>query len=674
MTSRSTLPRVAALVGPYSSGKTTLLEALLLACGTIPRKGSIRDGNTVGDSTPEARQRVMSVEVNVANATYLGDRWTFLDCPGSIEFQQDGFNALRVADAAIVVVEAEPSRAVMAAPILKFLDRAAMPHIIYINKVEHADAPLKETLEALQAFSERPLLLRQLPLREGETVTGFIDLISERAYAYREGKPSELIQLPASSVPEEQTARQSMLESLADYDDFILEALLSDAVPPSKEIFEQFGKDVSSDLVVPVLFGSAAQDHGIVRLLKSLRHDTPGPAETARRLGLKDGSGAFARVFKTVHAPHTGKLSYARIWRGEFSEGALVNGQRPANLLSPLGAQFSKIGKAGPGDVAVFARLEDVTTGGALGATEDAAPWPAPQPPLFSLAVHAEKKQDEVKLSAALTKLGEEDPSLTVTHTADTNQMVLWGQGEIHLQVALEKLKSRFNLAVAGSRPQVPYKETIRKATTQHGRHKRQSGGHGQFGDIHIDIEPMDRGKGFAFVDRIVGGVIPRQYIPAVEEGVIDYLRQGPLGFPVQDVRVTLTNGSYHAVDSSDMAFKTAARIGMSEGMPKCEPVLLEPVLAVEIDVPNDYTSKAQRIISGRRGQILGYEAKEGWPGWDSVQAYLPQAEMTDMIVELRSLTMGVGTFSWRFDHLQEITGRLADKAVEERRAQTATA
>lgn len=670
MTSKSSLPRVAALVGPYSSGKTTLLEGLLLATGAIHRKGSVTEATSVGDSTTEARQHVMSTETNIAATNYLGDHWTFLDCPGSIEFQQETYNALMIADAAVVVVEPEPTRAVMAAPILKFLDEHAIPHIVFINKAESGQTPIRETLEALQGISERPLLLRELPIRKGEEITGFVDLVSERAWKYRPNQRSELIKLPESDLSEEQVARQDMLEHLADLDDHLLEELLGDLVPPTEEVYENLARDLAGDLIVPVFFGSATQDHGIHRLLKCLRHDVPAPDATASRLGVPTDGAPTARVFKTVHAAHTGKLSYARVWRGEFAEGGLVNGVRPSGLFSALGATLSKTAKAGPGDVVAFGRLETVPTGDVLGAEDGGnTPWPAPLPPLFSLAVHAEKKQDEVKLSAALGKLIEEDPSLSLQHNADTGQMVLWGQGEIHLQVALEKLRTRFNLAVTGHRPQVPYKETIRKNVDQHGRHKRQSGGHGQFGDIYVEIEPQARGTGFQFVDKIVGGVVPRQYIPSVEEGVIDYMKQGPLGFPVVDIKVTLTSGSYHTVDSSDMAFKTAARIAMTEGMPKCEPVLLEPILAVEIAVPAEYTSKAQRIISGRRGQILGYEAKEGWTGWDSVSAYLPQAEMSDLIVELRSLTMGVGTFSWRFDHLQEMIGRGADKVVEERRA-----
>jgi elongation factor G len=642
---------------------------LLLASGSIQRKGSVADGTTVGDATPEARQRVMSTEVNIATSSYLDDRWTFLDCPGSIEFQQDTYNALAIADAAVVVVEPEPARAVMVAPILKFLDENAIPHVIFINKVETSQVRLRETLDALQALSDLPLLLRELPLKDGDSISGYVDLVSERAFQYRDGQASELIQLPETALSEEKDARQNMLEHLADFDDHLLEELLSDVTPQTNEVYQNVTRNLAADLIVPVFFGSANFDHGIRRLLKCLRHDVPSASETSRRRGWKAEGGAVARVFKTVHAAHTGKLSYARIWRGEFAEGGLINGVRPSGLYTAMGATLNKATKVGAGEVVAFARLDAVKTGDVLGTTDpEVHAWPTPLPRLFPLAVHAEKKQDEVKLTAALAKLAEEDPSLSIDLNHDTGELVLWGQGEIHLQVALEKLKNHFNLAVSGHRPQVPYKETIRKGVTEHGRHKRQSGGHGQFGDIYIDIAPQPRGAGFQFAETVVGGAVPRQYIPSVAEGVEDYLKQGPLGFPVVDIKVTLTNGSYHTVDSSDMAFKTAARIAMSDGMPKCDPVILEPILAVDVAVPAEYTSKAQRIISGRRGQILGYVAKDGWKGWDVVSAYLPQAEMGDLIVELRSLTMGVGTFSWRFDHLQEMAGRGADKVVEDRK------
>lgn len=663
-------PRAAAIVGPFASGKTSLFESLLFATSAVPRQGTIKDGNTIGDSSPEARNHLMSVEPNIASVEYLGERWTFVDCPGSIEFLQDAYNCLMAVDAAVVVCEPDPNRAVMVSPILKFLDDHKIPHILFVNKVDSGDVRLRETLEALQAISDRPLLLRELPIREGDKITGYVDLVSERAYKYHAGQSSDLIKLPEMALDDEQLARQEMLEHLADFDDHLMEELLEDMVPPTEEIYETLKKDLAEDLIVPVFFGSAEKREGIGRLLKALRHDCPGPDVTAARLGFAASGDAVARVFKTVHAQHTGKLSFARVWRGEFTDGQQIDGNRLSGLYTMPAGSLSKTPKVVAGDVAAFGKLEAVATGDLIGTAEEGAvPWPAPLPRLFSHAIHAEKKGDEVKLSGALAKLVDEDPSLTVEQNAELGEMVIWGQGDIHLQVAAERLRNRFNLAIGTRRPQVPYRETIRKTVEQHGRHKKQSGGHGQFGDVHLEIKPLPRGSGFAFEDRIVGGVVPRNYIPAVEEGVSEWMSHGSLGFPVVDIAVALTNGSYHSVDSSDMAFKTAARIAMTEGMPKCDPVLLEPIVSVEVAVPNEYTSKAQRVISGRRGQILGYDAKDGWKGWDLVNAYIPQSEMHDLIIELRSLTMGVGTFSWKFDHLQELSGRLADKVIEERKA-----
>jgi len=667
MTSKPpSLPRVAALVGPFASGKTTLLEALLSACGAISRKGRVRDGSTVGDSSPEARARVMSVDPTVATTEYLGERWTFIDCPGSVEFQQEARNVLSVVDAAIVVCEPDPARAVMVAPLLKVLAERKITHLLFVNKIDVGGTRLRETLDGLQAVSSRPLILREIPLREGDTVTGYVDLVSERAYRYRPGQPSDLIRIPDDIKGEEAEARQQLLEHLADFDDHLMEELLEDLQPPADEVYQDLARDLAEDLIVPVFFGSAENDSGIRRLLKALRHDVPGPDQTARRAGLAPQGAPCALVFKTVHAAHTGKLSFARVWRGEFADNQPLDGGRISGLFLPAPGGLQKAARVGVGEVAAFGRLEQVATGQVIGAAESWA-WPQPLAPLFALALTAEKKGDDVKLSAALLKLTEEDPSLVFEHSP-FGELILRGQGEIHLQVAIDRLKSRFNMAVQTRKPTVPYKETIRKPVSVHGRHKKQSGGHGQFGDVHLDIAPLPRGSGFQFIDKVVGGVVPRQYIPAVEQGVADFLAQGPLGFPMVDLSVTLTQGSYHAVDSSDMAFKTAARIAMSEGTPQCEPVLLEPVLSVEISVPSDCTAKAQRIVSGRRGQILGFDARPDWPGWDIVRAYLPQAEMDDLIIELRSLTMGVGTFAWAFDHLQELSGRVADRVVETRK------
>ena len=665
-------PRCAALVGPYLSGKTTLLESLLFTTGAIPRKGSVKDGNTVGDGSPAARARKTSVEVSAASTTFMGEAWTFLDLPGSIEFANEVRTALMVADAAIVVCEPVPERALMLAPLFKFLDDHAIPHLVFINKIDGAGPRVREVMEALQAVSTRPLVLRQVPFGEGDTISGYVDLVSERAYQYQPGRPSKLIALPAAAADQEKEARQGLIEKLADFDDKLLEQLLEDSIPSKDQIYAQLTKTLGDDRLVPVLLGAAERDYGVRRLLKALRHEVPEASVAAARVGLGEAGEPTAQVFKTVYAAHTGKQSLVRVWKGPIADGATLSdgsaSARVGGMARLVGQQQTKVAKAETGEVLSFSRLEGIATGATLSPSGKAPAglkaWPAAPAPLIAQAIAAANRADDVKLSGALKRLVEEDPSLHVEHSPDTNELLLWGQGEMHLAVALDCLKTQYNLAVIGHPPQVPYKETIRKAITQHARHKRQSGGHGQFADVKVEIKPLPRGGGFGFEEKIVGGAIPRNFIPAVEEGVREYLKRGPLGFPVVDAHVTLFDGQFHDVDSSDMAFKTAGGLAMREGMPKCDPVLLEPICKVDISVPTEYTSKVQRIISTRRGQILGFDAKDGWPGWDQVGAYLPQSEMGDLIIELRSATMGVGSFTWAFDHLTELTGKLADRVT----------
>jgi len=670
-------PRCAAFVGPYLSGKTSLVESLLFASGAITRKGTVKDGNTVGDSTPEARDRSMSTEVAVATTTYLEEEWAFLDCPGSVELAYETQAALMVADVAVVVIEPSADKAMALAPTLKFLDDNSIPHFLYINKVDTLaglDVRIRDLMQALQEVSARPLVLRQVPIREGETVTGYVDLVSERAYHYNPNRPSDLIPLPDVVKEREQGARQELLEALADYDDALMEQLLEDMAPDKEEVYHQLTKDLQSDLIVPVLLGTAEKDGGIRRLFKALRHEVPESTTAAARLGVlgeAGEAGAVVQVFKTTMQPHAGRLSYVRVWKGAIKDGINLGGERVSGVMRLLGQQQTKLSEAVTGSVVALGRLDSARTGDLLtdtGVHAASALWPSPPPPVYGLAIHAENRADEVKLTSALQKLTEEDPSLSVEQSPDTGELVLWGQGDIHLAIALDRLRTKYNVTVRSRPPQVPYKETIRKGTAQHSRFKRQSGGHGQFADIHIEIKPLPRGAGFEFTDSVVGGVVPRQFIPAVEVGVREFLHEGPMGFPVVDVAVNLSSGQYHSVDSSEMAFKTCGRQAMQEAMPKCEPVLLEPILLVTIAIPNDFTSKVQRLVSSRRGQILGFDAKPDWKGWDEVNAYIPQSEMHDLIVELRSLSQGTGSFTWQFDRLAELTGRLADKAVEHRR------
>ncbi len=664
--------RCAALVGPYLSGKTSLLESLLSAAGATTRKGSVRDGNTVGDSSPEAKARQMSVEVNVASFDFLGERWTVLDCPGSVELVCETQSALMVADLAVIVAEAVPEKAVLLAPLFKFLDDNRIPHLLFINKVDSlGDLRVRDVVQAYQAVSARKLVLREVPIREGGKITGFVDLVSERAWHFNPHKPSNLVQIPDSLKDREHEARQELLEAVADYDDALLEKLLEDVAPDTQEVYDRLASELADDLIVPVFFGSAENDNGIRRLLKALRHEGPEVAATAERADIPADAAVAAQVFKTLNGSHAGKISLARVWRGTVNDGMTLGGERVSGVFRMMGHNQEKLSQATAGEVVALGRLDKAATGDLLtdkGNAGRSALWPELPPPVFGLALHAQNRNDEVKLTAAIQKLVEEDPALRLDQSTDTGELVLWGQGDIHLQIAMDRLRHKFNVTVKGAPPQVPYRESIRKGTAHHARYKRQTGGHGQFADIHVEVKPLPRGTGFQFEDGIVGGVVPRQFIPAVENGVRDYAARGPLGFPVVDFAVKLTGGQFHAVDSSEMAFKTVARQAMTEALPACDPVLLEPILTVSIAVPSDFTSKVQRLVSGRRGQILGYDSRPGWQGWDEVKAYLPQAEMHDLIVELRSLSLGVGTFTWSFERLQELTGKAADKAVEIRK------
>lgn len=670
---RAATARCVAFVGPYLSGKTTLMEACLHQCGAIHQVGSVGAGTTVGDASPEARAHNMSVEISVGSGSYLDDRWTFLDCPGAVDFAQESRAALAVADIAVVVCEPDPAQAVALTPILNFLDSNGIPHLLFINKMDNADYRVRETLEALQAASSRPLVLRHVPIRDGETVTGYVDLASERSYAYQEGAPSKLIEMPESVRDREEEARQEMLEALADFDDGLLEQLLEDVVPSKEEVYEHLTNDLTQDLIVPVLLGAALHENGVMRLMKMLRHEAPDAAQTLERLGGGASGDVLAQVFKTYHMAHIGKMSVCRVFRGSLKDGTSLGSERISGMNRLMGHTLEKVKDAGVGEVVALGRMDGVATGHTLGPDgpmeNGELPWTDTLEPVFHRALSTESRDDDVKLSAALNKMTEEDPSLIFEHTEDTHELVLRGQGEIHLRIALERLNRTAGITVTTDRPKVAYCETIRKPTSQHARHKKQSGGHGEFGDVHIDIKPLPRGGGFQFDEVIHGGSVPKNYIPAVQAGVEEFLKEGPLGFPVVDVSVTLTDGQYHSVDSSDMAFRKAASLAMREGMPNCGPVLLEPIQLVTVVIPSDATAKAQGVLTRRRAQILGFDAREGWPGWDQIQVHMPEAEIEDLIVELRSLSQGVGSYSACFDHLQELTGREADQVVEARKS-----
>ena len=665
--SNSSNTRNVAIVGPYSSGKTTLLESILYVTKQISRKGSIKEQNTVGDSSVEARDRASSVELSVASTKHRGIDLTFLDCPGSIEFAQETYNALVGAGAAVVVCEPLVDKVLTLAPLFKFLDDWKIPHLVFINKIDRSSYGYREILDALKAVSSRPLVPQQYPIHQDRQCIGYIDLISDQAYQYHPQQPADPIPLPKDLAELEHLARQEMLETLADFDDHLLEELIEEIEPPQAEILQDIKQELSADLIVPVFFGMAEHDFGVRPLLDALVEEAPAPEVTAQRRGLSANTNedTIVQVLKTYFTPQGGRLSLVRVWQGELTEGITLNGERASGIYQLKGQQQIPRQKAATGNIVALGKLENANTGDTLSTAKvTALPQADKISPVYAMAIAPQNRKDEVKLSSALDKLSTEDPSLYWEQHGDTREVILWGQGEVHLQVALARLERKYNLPMTTHLPQIPYKETIRRATNSHGRYKHQSGGHGAFGDVYLDIKPLNRGEGFQFHQTIVGGVVPRQYIPGVETGVREYLEHGPLGFPVVDVDVTLTNGSHHSVDSSEQAFKQAARIAMTEGMSQCSPVLLEPVLEITVSIPNEFTAKALQLITGRRGQILGYDRIADWNSWDAVEGFLPQAEMQDFIIELRSLTLGVGFFNWKKAHLQEVPERLAQNIL----------
>ncbi len=664
---RRTGPKCIAIVGPFASGKTTLLEAILARTGAIPRQGAA--GQTVGDFSPEARAHAMSVEATVATTEFMGESLTFIDCPGSGEFAYEAVPVLSACDLAIVVAEPDEKKIPALQLILRQLDDLGVPRMLFLNKIDKASAGVRDTLKLLQPASRTPLLLRQIPLRENGIVVGSIDLALERAYVYREHAPSTVSDIPDDQRASELEARFQMLETLADHDDALMEHLLEEIEPPRDEIFDDLSADLRDGAVTPVLIGAAERGNGVLRLLKAIRHDAPDAAATRERLGIGGSGKPVLMVMKSVHTPHGGKLSIARVLAGQVGDATDMWSASGATgkisgIYRMLGKDQAKIASAGEGETVALGKLDAIATGDTISTSKGAAAIAVQPPadPVHAVALRSKERKDDVKLSAGLQKLVQEDPSLTMEQNQESGETILSGHGEMHLRVAIERLENKYQIAISASEPAIPYRETIRKPVSKRGRHKKQSGGHGQFGDVVLDIKPLARGAGFEFTDTITGGVVPKQYFSSVETGVRDSLKTGPLGFPVVDIAVNLADGSYHNVDSSDMAFQQAARLAMKDALAEAASVMLEPIFKVEIVTPSDATARITAIVSQRRGQILGFDARPGWEGWDVVEAMMPQGEMRNLIVELRSATAGAATYVARFSHMAELTGRQAEE------------
>ena len=661
--------RVIALVGPAGAGKTSVAEAIIHAAGATDRHGSVGSGTSIGDSSPEARSRGGSTELNLYNFDFLGDHFALVDCPGSVGFAADGARGIAVADLAIVVVDPDPGRAPLAAPALRMLDELGIPHMIFVNRIDQAHGRIRDLLAALQPISVSPLIARQIPIREGDKITGFVDLALERAFHYN-GKDSEQIDIPAEIQDREHEARNQMLEQLADHDDELLEQLLMDQVPSPDRVLQDLARETGESLGVPVLFGSAESGWGIGRLLKALRHEAPAPDSTAGRLEVGDPS---LYVFKVNNGGSIGRLAYARALGGRISEGSDLKTQggetaRLGALFRVQGDKTQKVGEAVSGDIVAVAKIDSVKSGEWLSSGAMPPPVDVTYPPRnCTFAIEPADRKDDVKLSGALHRLLDEDPSLQLEQDEASHEMRLSGINDEHLNTVLARLKRRYGVEVKSRAPTIGYRESIRRTVTQKGRHKKQSGGHGQFGDVIIEVRPLGRGEGFKFEEKIHGGSVPKQWIPAVEEGVREAMRKGPLGFPVVDVAVTLVDGSYHSVDSSELAFRLAGRLAMSEALAAAGPHLLEPLNKVSVVCPSSATSRVSSAVASRRGQMLGMGPRDGWTGWDRIDAVIPEAELSGLEAELRSQSQGLASYEAEFDHLAELNGPLADKVVQQK-------
>lgn len=667
-----------AFVGPHHAGKTTLVEAILAHTGAIGRRGSVADGTTVTDHEPEDVSHVQSTTVGFAHASANGVDITIVDCPGFVDFFGETKAALCGVDAAVIVVEADPARIVQTQAVVDYLEAVRMPHLFVVNKMDRPGADFDATLAALQNAYGRHVVAEQLPIGTAEQFRGYIDLAEMRGRRF-EGDREVDDEVPAELLDRAQKARAELLEAMADFDDHLMEELLDGVEPPLEEVERDLCSECAHDQIVPVLVASGVSGAGVGALVRAMEKWFPSPADApktdaeGRPIAADPNAPVIAQIVKTTIHPQSGKLSIARILTGTVKSDATLSdvtrdGEkvRLGGLYRLQGKKQEAIPEAGPGSLAAFARLEAVSTGDTLTSNGHKVLLPRVpvDEPVFAVAIKPKERIDEAKISQMLARIVDEDPALRLQRAEITHELLLLGSGEQHLSIAVERLSRKYKVEVETAPPTIPYLETITASTEIHSRYKHQTGGHGQFGDVWLRFEPRERGAGVTFQDKIVGGVVPRQFIPAVEKGVREALAHGPGGFPVTDLHVTLFDGQYHDVDSSEQSFRTAAGMGVRDALPKCHAVVLEPIVAVQVEVPSSYTSTVIQQLTGKRGQILGMNPAER-SGFDLVEAFVPQVELSRYITELRTATQGLGTYSWRHDRYDPVPGnRVGPKAA----------
>ncbi len=627
------------VLGPSQSGKTTLVASL----AGLETRGSAMDFSD--------RFRLTTFE-------YLGDAWGAFDVAGGTDNLGAAGHALAASDHAVLCVSPNPDAAPQAAPYLRLIEEAGVPATLFINHMDGFEGRVRDVVAALQIYASHLLVLRQVPMREGGEVTGVVDLISERAWEYQEGKPSALVEMPEEIRDREQEARTELLETIADFNDDLLEQLIEDRVPAPENVFSMVAQMHKQNEWIPVFLGAAAHGNGVTRLMKDLRHETADAERLAERLAIAPDAvlGVYADNRK-----HVGKSVLLRTLGGGLAQGAALGGDTIGTLNGPDG---KAAGAVAPGGLAVAVKSDHLDAGQVYtGDHFDAGPdWATGLPPAFRRVLTPKAERDEARLSSALTRIAAVDPGLAIEQDAESGHAVACLQGPMHLRRLLATLAEDFDISVEEHVPAGSYRETISGAQDVHYRHRKQSGGAGQFADIQMSVRPQSRGAGFAFDEVVKGGAVPRNYIPAVEAGCSEALQKGPLGFPVIDVAVTLRDGKSHAVDSSDFAFRTAGLMGMREALQDCGPVLLQPIDQVDIHVPSVYSGALVGEISSLKGQVLGFDPHPTAKGWDVFHALIPAPAHDALFRALGGLTHGTAWYETRFDHYEEVHGKEAEK------------
>jgi elongation factor G len=667
--------RNVALVGHRGSGKTSLHEALLHAAGATTRLGSVADGTTVSDADEDEKSRGMSISAALASFTWRDTKVNLIDTPGEPSFVADALGALRVSESAVFVVNAVMGVEVGTQRLWQRAEELGVARLIYVNMLDRERADFFRTLEALKAAFGQHVVATEIPIGTEHDTRGVIDLVDMKAYEYADGKATE-IPIPDSEAARAQEYREKLMDEVAENSEALMERYLEGEEISHDEIVTALEDGTDHGHIFPVACGVATSLLGVDRLLDALVEDLPSPVQhggleaDGMRLEPSPDAEMFAYVFKTRADPYAGRINLFRVYQGTVKHDSHVlntrahSKERIGQLLVPQGKDVKQTDSFGPGDIGGVAKLKETRAGDWLADQDEPIEMPTIKlpAPVMAFAMEPKSKGDEDKVFTALRRLQEEDPTIDLHRDQQTGEQIVAGLSQIHVEVIVERMRSRFGAEVTLKPPRVPYQETIRSGAKAHGRHKKQTGGRGQFGDCHIEIEPLADGE-FEFVNAIKGGAIPSGFIPAVEKGVVDAMQHGPVaGYPVKGVTVRLYDGSYHSVDSSEMAFKLAGSLAMKQALADASPVLLEPIMLVAASVPDESVGDVMGDLSSRRGRPLGTESGGGMT---EVKAEVPMAEMLTYAPDLRSLTGGQGEYTLEFLRYEEVPAHLAQKVVE---------